>query len=530
MALVTGGNLAALLAHEPRQPIDEARRLLVEIADALSYAHLRGVIHRDIKPDNILLDGDSGRAMVSDFGIARAIESGTQLTITGTAVGTPTYMSPEQAVGEKEVDGRSDIYSLGVVAYQMLTGRVPFAAANSMALLMKHVSERPQAIADLRPEVPKALREAIERALMKAPEDRWPTAASLRDALRSDDGPAGMWRAENREPVRYTSPRPESARRRRGTPAADSRQPPAAAVPNRSPGGILLEPEHLVALTPEQRKDLRLWGGRVHVLERIKAFRGYAFLTLAGIVAGFAGFVAGVNEVPPLVLAPIVPWYMTVQLRRRGRSLRQHGLRLRHVLMMPTSRLALRGPRPISRDRYLRKLAPREVLDSPYGAAIRRASEDRALILDIVTKLPKADRALLPDIAPAVKGLLERVASLAQMIHRLDPSMDARAIAELNAEIAEVERDQSSTEARRRLALLQRQRATFEELAQRRVALLRQLDNAGLALGNLRLDLIKFRSAGPSALSDVSTATQEAQTLSREIASALEAAAEVKNL
>ena len=289
MALITGGNLAALLAHEPRQPIDEARRLLVEIADALSYAHLRGVIHRDIKPDNILLDAESGRAMVSDFGIARAIESGTQLTITGTAVGTPTYMSPEQAVGEKEIDGRSDLYSLGVVAYQMLTGRVPFAAGNSMALLMKHVSERPQPIADLRPEVPKALRDAVERALMKAPEDRWPTAASLRDALRSDDAPAAMWRAEYREPVRYTSPRPESARRRRGTPVADGRQAAPPPAPNRSPAGILLEPEHLVSLTPEQRKDLRLWGGRVHILERIKAFRQHAWLTLAGIPFAIGG-------------------------------------------------------------------------------------------------------------------------------------------------------------------------------------------------------------------------------------------------
>src|SRR5687767_8151427 len=110
MALVTGGNLAALLAREPRQPIDEVRRLLCEIADALAYAHLHGVIHRDIKPDNILLDRDGRRAIVTDFGIARAIEAGTRLTITGNALGTPQYMSPAQAVGEREVDGRSDIY------------------------------------------------------------------------------------------------------------------------------------------------------------------------------------------------------------------------------------------------------------------------------------------------------------------------------------------------------------------------------------------------------------------------------------
>jgi serine/threonine protein kinase len=126
MALVSGGNLATLMAREGRLSSNETRRLLREIADALDFAHQRGVIHRDIKPDNILLDGDSGRAMVSDFGIARAMEAGGRLTATGAAVGTPTYMSPEQAVGERQLDGRCDIYALGVVAYQMLAGRVPF--------------------------------------------------------------------------------------------------------------------------------------------------------------------------------------------------------------------------------------------------------------------------------------------------------------------------------------------------------------------------------------------------------------------
>ena len=142
MALVTGGNLATLLTSEPRQPLDEVRRLLSEIADALAYAHLRGVIHRDIKPDNILLDESNGRAIVTDFGIARAIEVSTRLTVTGIAVGTPAYMSPEQAVGDREIDGRSDIYSLGVIGYQMLTGRLPFRAGNSMALLLNGAALR----------------------------------------------------------------------------------------------------------------------------------------------------------------------------------------------------------------------------------------------------------------------------------------------------------------------------------------------------------------------------------------------------
>src|SRR5688572_367463 len=286
MALITGGNLATLLGREPRQPIEDVRRLLWEIADALAYAHLRGVIHRDIKPDNILLDKDTGRAMVTDFGIARAMEANTRLTVTGIAVGTPAYMSPEQAVGEREIDGRSDIYSLGVLAYQMLTGRVPFTAGNSVALLMKHVSEYPRPIAELRPETPKGLRDAIERALAKSPEDRWPMAATLRDALTSDAVPGAAWRGERREQVRYTSPRPENARRdrssrsispRRGSPAVDSRS--GLPAPHHQPGEIVLEPEHLASLTPAQRDDLRLWNGRVHLLDRIKTMRGYTWLT-----------------------------------------------------------------------------------------------------------------------------------------------------------------------------------------------------------------------------------------------------------
>jgi serine/threonine-protein kinase len=546
MSLVTGGNLAALLAREPRQPIDEVRRLLGEIADALAYAHLRGVIHRDIKPDNILLDRDSGRAVVTDFGIARAMEAGTRLTITGNALGTPGYMSPEQAVGEREVDGRSDIYSLGVLAYQMVTGRLPFTGANTMALLLKHVNERPQPIVELRPETPKALRDAIERALMKAPEDRWPTAASMRQAIMSNE-PGPSWRAEARDQVRYTSPKPEGGRRdrpaaeggrgegvrlvspRRGSPAAPVR--PESVVPRVLPGEIILEPDHLASLTPEQRADLRLWHGRVNLLDRVKAMRGYAWLTAGMWVGSMVAFVAGVSEAPPLVLAPVVPFFMSVKLARRGRSLRASGLRLRRVFLKLRARSVLPAPPAAPKQQQLLKLAPREVLESPHGAAIRRAVEDRAAIMDIVAKLSKVDRALLPDIHPAVNGLVDRVAQLAQMVHRLDQSMDLRLLADLTARIADMEGESSSPEGERRLTLLQRQRATLEGLVQRRATLARQLDNAGLALGSLRLDLIKFRSSGlESALSDVSSATQEARALSKEIGAVLEAAAEVKGL
>ena len=545
MAVITGGSLAALLAREPRQPIDEVRRLLREIADGLAYAHQRGVVHRDIKPDNILLDGESGRAMVTDFGIARAMEAGARLTATGIAVGTPTYMSPEQAVGERAIDGRSDIYSLGVVAYQMLTGRVPFNGGNSMALLLKHVTERPRPIAELRPETPRALREVIERALTKDPEDRWPTAATLRDALASDDPQGASWRAENREPVRYTSPLPETGRRDRaargrarteprwlstprGSRPVDERA--AAAEPRRPGSEIVLEPEHLARLTPAQRADLRLWHGRVNLLDRIKAMRGYALMTVAAIGCGF-GALAAVGDAPPLVFAPIVPLYMAVKLWRRGKSLRESGLRLRRVLLMPRARWVIPAPPAAPLEQQLEKLAPREVLESPEGAAIRRAAEDRAAILEIVARLSKPDRALIPDVESTVKALVERVAHLAKALHGLDQSIDWRQVDALDARVADVERQSETPEGQRRLALLRRQRGTLDDLVQRRAAIARQLDSAGLALGNLRLDLIKFRSSGlQSALSDVSTATQEARALSREIGEALAAVAEVREL
>jgi serine/threonine-protein kinase len=115
MALVDGESLAQRLAREPQLPIADARLILADVADALAYAHGRGVVHRDVKPDNVMIDRVTGRAVVTDFGIARATAGDSRLTVTGVAVGTPAYMSPEQAMGERELDGRSDIYSLGVV-------------------------------------------------------------------------------------------------------------------------------------------------------------------------------------------------------------------------------------------------------------------------------------------------------------------------------------------------------------------------------------------------------------------------------
>jgi len=188
MACIDGDNLATLVQKRGPLPVDHVRRWLVEISDALAYAHSRGVVHRDIKPDNILLDGIDGRALVTDFGIARAAtDSGEQsrLTATGMAIGTPAYMSPEQASGDRDLDARSDLYSLGIVAYQMLCGEPPFVGGTTPALLVKHLAEAPVPIAQRRADVPADLSAIVMRLLEKNPEHRFQQANDLTQALRT---------------------------------------------------------------------------------------------------------------------------------------------------------------------------------------------------------------------------------------------------------------------------------------------------------------------------------------------------------
>jgi len=153
------------------------------VADALSHAHSHGVVHRDIKPANILLE--SGHAVVADFGIARAVSAsgGETLTATGVTVGTPAYMSPEQAAGSTTLDGRSDLYSLGCVLYEMLAGQPPFTGPTAESLVHQHLSAAPRAVTDVRPSVPAWVAAALQRALAKAPADRFTTGAQLAEAL-----------------------------------------------------------------------------------------------------------------------------------------------------------------------------------------------------------------------------------------------------------------------------------------------------------------------------------------------------------
>jgi serine/threonine-protein kinase len=181
MAFVDGMSLGASIRNRGPLPAGEANRVLREVAWALAYAHVQGVVHRDVKPDNILLEANGARALVTDFGIAQVQET-TGITERGEVLGTAEFMSPEQASGET-VDERSDIYSLGVVGYYMLTGRLPFEGETPAAVLAKHITQAAPLLSSVAPEVPKHLAQAIDRCLLKAPADRFANAEDLAAAL-----------------------------------------------------------------------------------------------------------------------------------------------------------------------------------------------------------------------------------------------------------------------------------------------------------------------------------------------------------
>ncbi len=191
MPYVEGESLRARLEREKQLPVDEALQITREIADALDYAHQQGVIHRDIKPENILLS--RGHAMVADFGVARAIgtdsnSGGHTLTETGMALGTPAYMSPEQATGERALDARTDVYALGCVLYEMLSGEPPYTGATAQVILAKRVTGEVPSVRRLRPAVPVAVDGALTKALAPVPADRFASASAFARALQTTGG------------------------------------------------------------------------------------------------------------------------------------------------------------------------------------------------------------------------------------------------------------------------------------------------------------------------------------------------------
>ena len=192
MPFVDGETLRARLLRERQLSLDVALRIARQSAQALQYAHEHGVIHRDIKPENLLLTRD-GNTLVADFGIARALGSGDeQLTQTGVSIGTPAYMSPEQATGEREIDARSDVYSLGAVLFEMLSGEQPFAGPTPQAVLVKRLTEPVPSLRAGRPAIPEVVDQVVTTALARDPAQRFGTAAAFADALeRAGATPSG---------------------------------------------------------------------------------------------------------------------------------------------------------------------------------------------------------------------------------------------------------------------------------------------------------------------------------------------------
>jgi eukaryotic-like serine/threonine-protein kinase len=205
MPFVEGESLRDRLDREKQLPLAQALQVAREVADALGYAHGRGIVHRDIKPENILLE--SGHAVVADFGIARALTAAgaERLTVTGTSVGTPIYMSPEQAAGETDLDGRSDLYSLACVTYEMLAGQPPFTGPTVESVVHQHLVSDPPAVTQLRPAVPAAVTAALQRALAKAPADRFDQVALFAEAMRESAAAAGAAPARARRSGRWAA-------------------------------------------------------------------------------------------------------------------------------------------------------------------------------------------------------------------------------------------------------------------------------------------------------------------------------------
>jgi serine/threonine-protein kinase len=558
MGMVEGESLSARLARQPRLEGGEAERVLRDVADALAYAHARGVVHRDIKPDNILLERDGGRPMVTDFGIARAMSAGSRLTASGMSMGTPAYMSPEQAMGEREVDGRSDIYSLAVVGYQMLAGAPPFTATNTPALLMKHVAEPPKPILGARPETPATLAGAITRALAKAPEDRWKDAGQFRDALRGTGPHAAaaaaiayremrsLRAAETSEPPRDAGAWRDSLPARPVPPAPAY---PAAPAPGHHPRDWwrdqLREQRDMMREDLRERRELAREEARIarEDWQHRRRKRGDEDKPLHRLVNEFHGHLVGSGGgivtvwVVNLMTSPHFLWAVFPTLGM-GMGIMGHMMRVR-ARGATWKQLFFREPVPgappvaiqPSPEAEALRLAAGDVLAGSYGEAVRRATADRAVIVQVMASLSAVDREQIPDVLPTVDALVERVSALATTVHRIDADAAGISVEALDRRIAEIEAQGRGGEGERRVLLLKRQRSTLGELLARRETLLSQLESARLALENLKLDLLKLRSSGiGAALGDVTSATQQARAVSRDIGAVVEAADEVRKL
>lgn len=506
MAYVDGESLAARLRRRERLPPEEVRRIVKETADALGLAHAMNVIHRDIKPDNILLEGTRRRVVVTDFGIAKALTEAGAGTLTGTGVviGTPTYMSPEQAAGEKDIDARSDIYSLGLVGFEMLVGDPPFQAATVPGILMKQITEPAPDLLALRPDCPEDLAATLMRCLEKNPEDRWPTADALRRAL------------ESRSSVPYRRALGQAYRR------AGRSVAPAPAGRAGEPGLSRRSPARRAARGQEEQHGVAT--GESALLRRFRSqFASYVSvnggLLLLNIVTGIAS---------PWFLFVAIPWGIGIA-SQYGR-LWSAGYSWRDVLRRPPARDAVPPPAPASGGWEPARPSASNTEDfGRLATQIRQMQRDRAAIGKIVERLSPAERKLLPEVQPTVDALLQRAEELARTLAQMEGSVDRADLSQLDDRIRALDAEPASPERERRLDLLRRQRAMLADLMQRRQQIEAQFESCGLAIQNVRFDLLRLRSAGvEAALSDLTSATQQARALSADVEAAIGAAGEIR--
>jgi eukaryotic-like serine/threonine-protein kinase len=530
MGFVDGENIAKRIFEKGPMDPDDVRRAMREVGDALSFAHARNVIHRDIKPDNIILSSEDGRAMVTDFGIARAISEGndSRLTATGVAIGTPAYMSPEQCAGDREVDGRSDLYSLGVVGYQMLTGVLPFVSSTTPGMLVKHISEAPAPVTQKRPDAPVDLARAVMVLLEKDPADRFPSAQALVTALDTGNVP---------EPAARTRPRT--------APQPAYQEPSWDLSPRPTPQHA---PSHdSAAPTPD---EMARWNAPPVVSFRRKVA---PFVAVNAVLL----FISIFGNSDFLGITALWSVYMAFKYAR----LWSEGYDWRDVFKQPRDRLffdvaaeTLDETRALwdsskraeirerarqnrlsgrsqaglyERERTSDALPPGSIdAAGAYAGIVRKAASDRSEIHQLVGSLSQSERERVGDVRRSADTLFQKVEGLALTLADLDRHSAPGAMDAINREIDRLEAqanplDVAASEERiRRLAYLKRQRRSVADVSTRRETAAAKLESCRLALENMRLDLLRLR-AGAQSYENITLMAEQAMNLAREVDSAV---------
>jgi len=552
MAYIKGDNLGQRLQqHGPIPPV-EVRRILREVADALAYAHHRNVIHRDIKPDNIIIDEETGRAMVTDFGIARALtDSGdSRLTATGMAIGTPAYMSPEQSAGDQAIDGRSDLYSLGVVGYQMLCGQPPFVASNTPSMLVKHLSEKPIPVDERWPDLPPDLARAVMICLEKDPADRFPSAAAFAVALNGGGMPTLATRAST---AASTGARAET-REREMTESLRNRYTPAAQTPY-TPSAPT--PEELskwnAPMVVSFRRKLAPYLAVNAILVPISLFSNHDFIALTVIWTVALAFkysklwAAGYDWRDVFrqprdrlmfdVAAETIDDARALFDEKKRAEVRARARSRGQGMFSPISPLPSMQPfQPYPRINAPAG-APGPFADSRYGSAIREAESDHREIHRQLLNMPSDEREQIPEVATSADAVFRKVQHLALSLSDMDRGAGHESPEAVEKEISTLESqanplDYSASEGRvRRLALLRRQRRALAEVGRKKKEAQEKLDNCRHLLRSMRLELVRFRTGGLNAQpTGLTMVTQQAQSVVRDMGYLSDANAELNAL